>query len=136
MTELQGYDAILGMAWLRQVNPRIDWRERRIAVLEGLGRAWRAIRPLLAQEAPAERKPCLLNAKQLHQLHHDGQIDEVFAVRVRETATASTVTERLAAASAQGTGDEELDALLKKYADVLPPQLPAGLPPDRGITTR
>jgi len=32
---LVGYDAILGMSWLHQHNPEIDWRERRLRFGDG-----------------------------------------------------------------------------------------------------
>jgi len=76
---------------------------------------------------------CLLNAKQLAQMHHDDQIEEIFAVRVRAADDGSTVAERLAAADVAASGDKALDDLLHEFRDVLAAELPAGLPPERGI---
>jgi hypothetical protein len=39
ITELQGFDAILGMPWLQHHNPAIDWRKGTINIVEPEGKA-------------------------------------------------------------------------------------------------
>src|SRR5690606_15173510 len=38
ITDLSGYDIILGMSWLRHYNPTIDWRGSSIAFTDTSGR--------------------------------------------------------------------------------------------------
>jgi hypothetical protein len=38
VTDLSGYDIILGMSWLHHYNPTIDWRGRRISFTDSAGR--------------------------------------------------------------------------------------------------
>jgi len=81
VTPLQGYDIILGMAWLEEYNPPVDWRGKSLTLIDKKGQthvlrcpstgaaAWRP------QPAPRTQGLNLITSKQLERQHHEGLID-------------------------------------------------------------
>ena len=127
---LHGEDAILGLPWLRSANPVIDWEAETTSVHDG-----GALQTLLL----ASR--CTREAAQLQRA-----IVELFTVAETEhtsnPARDGSLTALLAASSSAPTppatgaaSDPTLEALRAKFysdfADVMPDELPAGIPPAR-----
>ena len=99
---LEGYDVILGMAWLHQYNPAIDWRRRSIVLIDSLQRshvlspstcalpesiAKPVVKPVAAVSVPSEvprsstSRLNLVTSKQLKQHIRRGQVEQVVVVR-------------------------------------------------------
>ena len=146
VTELQGYDAILGMPWLSHFNPAIDWSSGRLVVQQPDGpvtltryttpAAEERIEPEVAavQEIRCSAISYARMAKMLRKGHVD--FDSLELIRVRPTGGFpgdETQAERLAAVDSEPPQDPQLRALLKKYQHLMPDELPAGLPPRRAI---
>ena len=124
-TPLEGYDAILGVSWLEEHDPKIGWRERSIALRQPNGGPPRLIKPLECLADCQRAAPLqLMSMKQLRAAHRHGQIEELFVVHVRPTGEVSAAPVR---------EDPAAEALLKEFADVMPDALPKGLPPLRGV---
>ena len=141
---LSGYDVILGMPWLEDANPIIDWREKIIQVKHG--EELHSIR--------SESSIHLLSHVELDRAIRRKQIDSVQAVWMREIATEST--ERVAVLNqstsstsipinAEEPNNKEKEPaewtearrqLLHEYRDVFPTDLPSGLPPTRSVDHR
>lgn len=151
VTELQGYDAILGMSWFSHHNPVIDWQRRTISLSVGHPKAIRHLQPLpsglqpavtaAAAEAAASNPPpsddlnCVSHS-QLKRMMRSKDV-EMMAFLVRPLAPPSV---SLAAAATEPpppapstAPSAKMKALLAEFADVLPKELPAGLPPSRGV---
>ena len=140
---LSGYDVILGMPWLEDANPIIDWREKTIQVRQGEQ----------LHSISSESSVHLLSHVELDRAIRRKQIDSVQVVWVREIAADST--ESVAALNqsspagsipikAEEQNNEKEPAewtearrqLLHEYRDVFPTDLPAGLPPTRSVDHR
>jgi hypothetical protein len=100
---LDGYDVILGMTWLHQYNPTIDWRRRSVVLVDAQqhrhvlspstcalpeSTANSVVKPAAAAPAPAEvqRRPAspsrlnLVTSKQLMQHIRRNQVEKVVVV--------------------------------------------------------
>ena len=139
-TPLAGYDAILGVSWLAQHDPRIGWANRSITVRAGKNRVPRLIKPL--ECLTPERAPRLatLTCSGLSKAIRRREVDEVFALFIRPSdgdgvPTARTVPLGPGLAVPEGT-DPAMAALLAEFADCFPDKVPAGLPPARGVEHR
>jgi hypothetical protein len=128
-TPLEGYDAILGMTWLEKHNPQIGWANRSIT-LHHAGAPPRLVKPLEYVNESAPTGPAriaTIGMQALRKAHRRGQIEELFAVLVREKDGKTVPVSR---------EDSAAEALLNEYADVFPDDLPPVLPPKRGVEHR
>jgi len=124
-------EIILGIPWLREANPDIDWAQRRVTVAS---RGSDVILPLTQkrdQSAAAEVSFC--TAKQLEKQARRGQ--PLCMAIIRPAQEAESVEK-----GAEGTDEQllhhegmpdEIKAVLDEYKDVFPNDLPKGLPPVR-----
>ena len=126
-------DLILGMAWLWQNNPQVDWVKRTISFncgrkaiqLQG-AEDWRRV-----GSPPATRRgddSVMLSSMQCKRLAKDHK-NELYIVNVTEQQSNSP----------KGGGEEagrghDCSPLVEEFSDVFPKELPAGVPPDRGVT--
>lgn len=154
VTELQGYDVIIGMPWLSHFNPAIDWSSGRLVVQRPgqgpavLGRCSpkepdERIEP---EVAAVQQFSCsAISYAQMARSIRKGDIDfnsiELMRVRISEPEDATRAQRRTAGDSIASVDDTQpqdpqLRALLRKYAHLLPAELPSGLPPERSIVHR
>ena len=86
VTDLVGYDAILGMSWLYDVNPHVDWRGASLSFVDQHG-AKHVLRKiptgavpwidpsLREQPTPSSSRLNLISAKQLERQQRHGEIE-------------------------------------------------------------
>ena len=135
VTDLAGYDAILGMEWLKRFNPAIDWSERTLALRLTPDAPLSVVRPIQGCPPQVTKECNVITVSQLGQMRQDGQIAETFAFMVRDFADTAPDLQLAATTADRGApaGKSEVEALLEEFKDVLPKELPAGLPPKRGV---
>jgi hypothetical protein len=83
VTELSGYDVILGMPWLEQFNVKPDWRGKSVTFADSKGkqhvlhRASTGCQRWNPSTAGAIVGPSLnvISLRQVERLHHDGQLE-------------------------------------------------------------
>lgn len=151
---LQGsYDVILGTPWLTDANPCINWRQRSLSINQH-GQTI-TVYPL---DQPATHNTHILSTLQVY--HAMGRGATLFLACVRQVTdpdenhenheTSSTLEQETSPAGAatpasrdsqpespdyppeiQAAVDRHVKRLKKKYADVMPPELPKELPPSR-----
>ena len=147
LPSLEGFDLVLGMDWLRRVNPRVDWRSGIIHF--DFGSHSHTLVPLLSTEAQRLVSTLFISAMQVAKALKGGE-DQVFLVTIREglpdgadpadepdestpgVAVPAAVTANTAAPSEFHT---QLDALLQKYGDIVPsdPDFVPPYPPARNV---
>ena len=125
---LSSYDAILGMPWLEQVNPDVDWRAKKLAFrTQGITHQ---LTPTAAVQLMSLAEVKLAMKKQEVECVHLGLL----------ISEENNSTRRLQLSSVQSQVADSLDAarkeVLSKFSDVFPPTLPSGLPPTREIDHR
>jgi hypothetical protein len=125
---IKNFDVILGMPWLRQYKPYIDWDAGILTFDKGRTRC------CLAPPKPAAPS-CLLTAKQFAACLNDDE-HECFALTAdcyESLLSVETVANRATAADPlPNTMHPEAQRLLDQYADVFPDSMPC-LPPHRDI---
>ena len=107
VTEIR-FDAILGLPWLAQVQPAIDWGARKLTISPG---------PLQSSSTQSQR--AVVNTVELNGIIADD--DEVFVLQI------VTVEEKR---------DPRITKVVSEYPEVFPEALPLELPPDRGSAFR
>ena len=124
---LSGYDAILGMPWLKQHQPNIQWREGTVTFTHGHHTHTLTTDPA-HEGTPSNPRLTLISARQLDRaLKHPEYMEEAFLAVINDTEPHQNNTSAPDPAAAQ---------LLTQFADVFPPDLPKGLPPRRDIDHR
>jgi hypothetical protein len=125
-TPLEGYDVILGVGWLAEHDVLVGWRNRSLE-LRAPGRASRHIRPIevLDDQAPRVARMASISMQGLRRAHRRGQVEEVYAVFIRE--------EQRGSPAPAGDTDPACVVLLEEFADVFPDALPNTPPPMRGV---
>jgi hypothetical protein len=119
VTKLVGQDFILGLPWLKQHNPRVDWPSSTLHFCY-------AGKPHFLKAGSADDhtgvETRLCNLSTVEGAFRKGE--HVFLATVKATDSDT-------AASAKAAID--LSDIIKKYPHVFPDDLPAGLPPDRAV---
>src|SRR5262249_5585473 len=109
------HDVILGMPWLEENNPTINWRDKTIH-MEHLVTG----KPVTETSAAAPQVPCAESVSAL-QMKRAARVDEAGLVVVK-------------------LGEDPVDAeavtALADFQDMFPDDLPAGLPPSRSVDHR
>jgi len=146
---LSGYDVILGMPWLEDANPIIDWRRKTIQVKQGEE----------IHSISSDSSIHLLSHVELDRAIRRKQVDSVQAIWMRkieedlteEVATVHHPTPSESAVSSipinaaeekNNSSKEPVEwtearqQLLHEYRDVFPADLPSGLPPARSVDHR
>jgi hypothetical protein len=136
---LLGYDLILGMTWLTQHNPHIDWRTRTLSFTR-----WQEPLSTPQREESKARHPqnvktnepktpqlnILATATELRRW--DRQQDGVmWLAHLEEVRDVPAEEKKLPRDLA-----DLLEPILKEYEDVFPKELPPGLPPRREVDHR
>ena len=126
--DLPNHDVILGKPWLRQHNPRINWK-RNTVLLGGGGQTvvLRGTQPSRAStEQRAELQGLLLTHLQIKRAarHNDPMLLAV----VREDSDGSQPADNSGSDAAAN-----VEAILSDYGDRFVEKLPPGLPPSRGV---
>lgn len=187
VTKLHGYDAILGLPWLRQYDPKINWQSHTLSLAGSLPPNSKHVytvyclpksgvsseHSLPASLSGSSAEPVvsssgsnvepdsivpLISAKELKSLIAKQEIEVSFKVMVRESSTtpscipvsegsrvsaSSSSSSYLSSASSKATimpDNSDIlrcnvarDRVLREFADVMPSELPDGLPPSRGV---
>ena len=138
---ISGYDVILGMPWLEQVNPIIHWREKRIEFnkngMQHEITPTMAVQLMSLAEAKLAARKKEIETAYLGFLHshpraslrmHLNHLSSEYELNVNSSpSSASSVTQLL---------DRMRVDTLSKYKDVFPSSLPPGLPPSREVDHR
>ena len=151
---LKGCDAIIGMNWLQQFNPHIDWNRRIMEFLHHgrfcsvTGQPARATNTATESAATATLKssshPAILNrstsphsSPPLPLVSAQSVLRSVRRTQV-ECAVLATIQSHSSAAlsSPSPKPDPILTSLLSEFSDVFPSELPAELPPSRSVDHR
>lgn len=131
---LSSYDAILGMPWLEQVNPDVDWRTKQLAFrTQGVTHQ---LTPTTAVQLMSLAEVKLAIRKQEVERAHLGLLiseENTSACRLKLSSVLSRSDSTAADDFKLGAARREL---LSKFSDVFPEALPAQLPPTREIDHR
>jgi RNase H-like domain found in reverse transcriptase/Reverse transcriptase (RNA-dependent DNA polymerase)/Retroviral aspartyl protease len=140
---LSGYDAILGMSWLDTADPRIRWKKRTITVRDPTGtHVLHATSSSVSTSSPPSRPATrlalnLITTNELKRSLHDQTIEEIFVLRrdPLDPDQPQPFQYQLFSASSQVSTPEDIASskLLAEFRDVMPDQLPPGLPPKREV---
>ena len=136
-TQLGKWDAILGRDWLHKFNPVVDWSRPTVAITSK-GHTY----SLPLYHTPSTEGLELRTIENFRRAAR-GAV-EIFAVLVRDTKIEGGQTEEPMAEERTGlqklcddsTFSPAVKKLLEEFSDVLPDNLPSGLPPDRGAAHR
>jgi hypothetical protein len=105
------YDAVIGMTWLRSRQPQIDWKRGTIEVNE--------VRNSASEKPPNGPAVSLMSLEEARTELQDG--DLAFMALVSDDSDNKNNTH------------SQYKDLIREYADVMPDELPAGLPPSRDV---
>jgi RNase H-like domain found in reverse transcriptase/Reverse transcriptase (RNA-dependent DNA polymerase)/Integrase zinc binding domain/Chromo (CHRromatin Organisation MOdifier) domain/Retroviral aspartyl protease/Integrase core domain len=119
-TDLQGYDVILGMPWLQQYNPRVDWRGQTLSFTDRFG-GHHVLRRTASSLATVPSAPSgtqtgrqhrlnLVSAKQLDRQHREGKIEFACLIFPEKIAPPEP------SASSRSTGHSRMAELHKRFA--------------------
>jgi transposase InsO family protein len=129
--------AILGMPWLYDQNPRIDWRARTISPAEDGSGSF--VEPLVADLNGQQDKndhrlnELVLSERQLRRaLKKSTTKCYLGFISAMDVPVDESTKEAVEKSFLSGQGQSRLVKLLQHYADVFPDRLP-GLPPSRGF---
>ena len=143
-TRLQGYDAILGMPWLAQYDPNIQYSTHVIKL-----QAFNNVHTLQPSPSPTNSPPTpsisfcshasvnnIITAKQFVRAKRKGQVDQWFVAYVTDTTSTKPPSKShhvINSTSASEPSNPLTVKLLSQYKDVFPPDLPLQLPPKRNV---
>ena len=127
---LPKYDAILGKSWLDKWNPEIDWRAnivkikigRRIVILNGVQENSSLLSSVFKSGIEIQE----ISAQCMRRL---AQKEPVYLAVVRSVENNDDQTVEINDDKTKTPYPEEVQNILREYADVFPKDLPAGLPP-------
>src|SRR5437588_6402960 len=103
---------ILGMPWLRKVNPQINWAKDVVTVTEGKNQI------ILPSKRSSKVK--MVSAMQIRRI---AKKEEVYLCVIKNSDVDKQLEEL----------DPRVKPLLLEYKDVFPEELPHGLPPQRNV---
>ncbi len=131
---LSGFDVILGMPWLEEANPLIDWRQKRLSFQHrGENHSIDTISSLQLHTA-------MLTSGKLRRAVRKQQIESVIVCRRVSDDVLRTAEQQCMAVQSQHAEQPEhvirAQTALRDYRDVFPADLPPGLPPERDIDHR
>jgi hypothetical protein len=115
--DLPQVDAILGIPWLREVNPTINWITSRILTTDGT---------IIYRGQSATQ---MLKEKQQKKTSRE-------AMSLHYAAFDQTLNQCGKGTAASADSINKMKALLSSYSDLFPEELPRGLPPQRRLDHR
>ena len=125
------FDVILGKPWLRRINPRIDWESDNL-FFEHKGRFHQWHTALQEDTKPAEVD--LISVGEAEILLRRSPKPKAKLLMVHASIQEEAGQDTLVESEGDDTlVDDQLRAVVREYADVLPQTLPGGLPPQRNI---
>jgi hypothetical protein len=151
---LNGYDAILGMPWLKHANPHINWKEQTVCVTTPTGKFHLNDMKKSKTNESKRKKPRIEKDEFEDYIQHDSKLlflsakqankavrrkDEMYLVYMKEDMNVEHVINGLEIDTQATLTDEdrqlrlEEEQLCQKYSDVFPDDLPARLPPKRAV---
>ena len=123
-------DAILGMTWLKRINPDIDWRTGNLT-FQHQGKT----HSLLSNSTPAApATPTTSKSHSLCQLVSAKAINKIFRKNQAECLILASVLQDEQAPSNHTS--KEAREILAEFSDVFPDNLPQALPPRRDVDHR
>lgn len=131
-------EVILGMPWLKSLNPKIDWQKCTVEVQN------KQVNHVLASQSsatdpslrPSSSVPLhFMSLSSLHHAYKSNAVQEILVARVHPVSPDSSATLATAAATTdqRPPNDPELQQLLQEFSDVFPDDLPSGRPPAREV---
>lgn len=144
VTALGSFDVILGMPWLQSTNPDVDWSARSLRARRSDGSHAHLTRaePDEGQRLRQQVNCAAVKHNKMAKLMRQGDLDDLTLMAVRPArirqrlAIGLAATQTAAARPDDKPRDPRLVTLLDEFKDVLPAELPPGLPPDRGVAHR
>jgi gag-polyprotein putative aspartyl protease len=131
VTKLSGYDAILGLSWLKEVKPRFVWGgpagvQLQVPRRDGNGRqTWRTLRA--APSAAGGPQECAQARMEASKDDGAAAMHEAWR-RVKERKRREEEEDHAEEERPRTKAEEAVvGRLLAEFADVFPPELPAGL---------
>lgn len=119
VTALRGYDVILGKSWLQHVNPYIDWRKNTLTFQHG-GMKHCLCAPKEEVRVSHTCAHMLMSITELKRtIAEDSEDNIVFMCHVKQPTEEA------------GTAVIDLTDIKEQFKEVLPDQLPAGMPIER-----
>jgi hypothetical protein len=128
VTELAGYDLVLGTPWFYDWQPKVDDRENTVLVKDG-GRIVRFVADADFEGSPHHFGLNTMTMKMSKRLLKR-KMGEGYLVRVKDRDVAAMTKSPLS--SKLTLADARYKDLVAEFADVFPDELPAALPPPRG----
>lgn len=126
IVDLIGYDVILGKTWLKQYNPRINWKRNTVLVNIDNKNFFLDAESVKRQSS---REEALLSKKQFAKLVKR-QKSKIYLVTIHPK---TNQCEQDIEKNISDSKDDELQRILEEYKDVFPEDLPKGLPPKRQV---
>ena len=116
---LKAANVILGIPWLQQYEPTIDWKSGSVSVSVNGNQI------VLPKYSDASDDSMIVSSLQFSRMirHPDSKYGVLFINSVDATKESSS----------SEVIDPEVQSLLNRYSDVFPDDLPAGLPPEREV---
>ena len=154
LTKLSGYDAILGLSWFKAMKPSFKWGATVEVRIKRRGRTgkmkWIELQnsEMGTKDKEVEKKEKAISSigreeeKEVGLLQHQGVVipkqQKYVAWKVNPDIRKQEEEERQKVVEEQREPEEEavVRRLLKEFDDVFPDELPAGPPPNRGLTHR
>jgi len=138
---LEGNDVILGMAWLRRLNPKINWRQNvihirhrkrnhtlRVQVTDTqLTNSQISLTPPPKNPVPANTGCEIIAARAMRKLVRRGEIEALIL--------GSMIAENMSNEK-KGKLEKCTKEIMSEYQDLFPDDLPSTLPPTRGVDHR
>lgn len=122
---LGGFDVILGLPWLEEVNPHIDWRERTLSFRRD--QKEHVLNPSWSLQC--------ISASDVRREVRKKNVDEVYMVRVQPIDDQTELQVNAVQASESTSANPAEQRMLHEYRDVFG-ELPPGLPPEREVDHR
>ena len=119
---------ILGLPWLHKHNPAIDWRKGTVSLL------CHGVQEILQPVGGCGGETEIISALQLQQAVAEG--DELFVAFITKAVADNGQPEAKAAPVTDKHLDDIVAQLLDEFKNVFPEDLPAHLPPERGVDHR
>ena len=135
---LSGYDAILGMPWLEQHNPFIDWKMRTVKF--NYNKAQYTLNPSKEESNNARKNVaslCLLSANNFaKEVRKEKLTTYVVFVQTHTENTLENHKEIDKYNHEERIENEDEMSICSEFADVFPSDLPLKLPPSRSVDHR
>ena len=135
---LKGYDAIIGMPWLDQYNPLIDWKKQRLQPVDQGNRRHELV-GCKKKDAPTPAKLHSMSGKVLRQQWRGNLLEMVYLIFPQQVLDLAQGAPTAELNSMEASSDPEAIRLSQaskrfedEYRDVFSDEL-SGLPPKRAV---